>query len=110
MIISKKKNFGRIKPKWKPQPNTIELRYREHVRGLPCLVCSRQATPHHIIHNGKTKMHKDHWILAPLCWDHHQGDKGYHGLGSHALFVETYGIDLHQVALELLEKYEGEKP
>jgi hypothetical protein len=105
-MLPKAPKFGRIKPKYNPVPNAQEKAYREWVRSFGCLVCGSDAAIHHIISNGFIRISKNHWLIAPLCQNHHQGDKGYHGLGSHNKFVEMYDIDLYCKAQEFLIEYE----
>jgi len=114
-MIPKVPNHGRIKPKYRPRPNAEEKRYREHIRSIPCLVCGEQSTPHHIISDGYKKLSKNHWMLVPLCYDHHQGQDGYHHLfrldnnglriGQARLFLEKYKIDLYEEAKRLIDTY-----
>ena len=103
-MIPKNKKFGRIKPKYNATPNAAEKRYHDWMRELGCLVCEREPSIHHIVHDGRAKISKCHMKVAPLCWDHHQGGQGYHNLGHHK-FTEMYGINLHDKATELLEEY-----
>ncbi len=100
----KKINHGRVKPKYNPRPNKAQREYHDHIRGLGCLVCGRPPSVHHITSDGYKRLTKDHWLVVPLCWEHHQGDKGYHGLGSHDKFVEMYKIDLFEKAKEFRDE------
>lgn len=106
MLIEKIKKHKRIKRKWNSNPNAEEKRFHEFVKRAGCLVCGRPADIHHIISDGHKRISKDHMHVTPLCREHHQGDKGYHGLGSHNAFKDMYGIDLHKAGIELREMYE----
>ncbi len=106
-MIPKVKNHGRTKDKRNIKPNAAETRYHDHVGGLGCLICQRPPSIHHIISDGFKRLTKDHMLVTPLCWDHHQGNEGYHGLGSHALFYARYGIDLYAEAKRIRSEYEN---
>lgn len=66
--------------------------WRETVRALGCVVCRRfgyTGTPvaaHHVA-TGSGK--RSPWALVPLCYEHHQGGAGLHGMGSKA-FCRLY--------------------
>lgn len=104
-MLPKAPKHNRMKPKWKPQANAAEIRFREWVRGFGCLVCGRVAEIHHIISDGFKRISKCHWRIVPLCSEHHRGTSGYHGLGSDRLFTTTYGIKLYDKALWFRELY-----
>ena len=70
----------------------------DRVAALPCLVCARKATVHHVtasIHGGRLTRRHDR--VVPLCPVHHQVIYGpresVEALG-HRGFYHTYGIDL----------------
>lgn len=98
-------NHKRIKKKYNPTPNASEKRYHDYIRSLPCLVCGEQSALHHVISDGFKRISKNHMLCVPLCYEHHQGDKGYHGLGSHDLFVEEHKIHTFEEAKKLLADY-----
>lgn len=104
-MIPKAPKHSRMKKKWKPQANAAEIRFREWVRGFGCLVCGRVAEIHHIISDGFKRIGKDHWLITPLCTEHHRGTSGYHGLGSDRKFRNTYGISLYERATSFRELY-----
>tara|TARA_R110000803_G_scaffold174446_2_gene237052 strand:- start:777 stop:1103 length:327 start_codon:yes stop_codon:yes gene_type:complete len=104
----RKIKHGRIKPKWKPTPNTEEKAYHDWLRQLGCVVCQREPSIHHVISDGYKRLSKSHWHCTPLCYDHHQNQEGYHSIG-HKQFVKQYDIDLHEKASELLLEYEIQK-
>lgn len=105
MLIEKIKKHKRMKDKYNPNPNAEEKRFHDFARQIGCLVCGKEASIHHVISDGHQRISKDHYHITPLCYAHHQGDKGYHGLGSHNAFFKEYGIDLHKAGLELRELY-----
>jgi len=108
MTIPKSPKHNRIRPKRNIAPNSAQKAYHDHVRSFGCLVCGGNASIHHIISDGHKRLTKDHWMVVPLCWEHHQGDKGYHGLGSYDKFVEMYGIDLFVKAKDILKEFNDE--
>jgi len=102
--ILKNKKHGRIKPKYKPTPDAKQKRYHEWVREKNCLICDRYAAIHHVISDGDARISKDHYMVVPICYDHHQGQEGYHELG-HDKFLDEYGIHTYDEAIKLLEEY-----
>lgn len=83
----------------KPKKNKMTAafeRYHQWTREKGCIICQRYAAPHHQPYGRGAK---DHKLVVPLCWDHHQGDKGVHGLGSAEAFYKMYGVDLAQMAI-----------
>lgn len=83
-------------------------RYRNNVRCLPCEICVRlhgmDPAPWHVgpddpppsaAHHPRTgagagRKSSDMDCIA-LCWEHHQGDTGVHGLGRKE-FERLYGV------------------
>lgn len=85
---------GRMKPKAKAAPNADEARHMDRLAQMGCLVCGKPASLHHVMKARGKVRRRDHRFVAPLCREHHQGDKGVHGLGSEEAFKALYGIDL----------------
>ena len=65
-----------------------EKRYQELVRSIGCVVCKRMGIPvghaeiHHIAQGTSPQ---NNWLIAPLCKEHHDGDRrgtGLHGMGA----------------------------
>ena len=57
--------------------------HMERVRGVGCVICHQQlgyGTPAQVHHIGDTSERSD-WLTIPLCYEHHQGATGFHGLG-----------------------------
>lgn len=55
--------------------------YMDRVRELPCIVClyklgfvTKPVSAHHVT------VPADDYAVAPLCYEHHQGSTGVHGL------------------------------
>ncbi|MGL5735474.1 MAG: Ref family recombination enhancement nuclease [Beijerinckiaceae bacterium] len=84
----------RMKPKTKAVPTADEKKHMDRVAALGCLVCGGQASLHHVMKALGKVRRRDHRFVVPLCREHHQGDKGVHGLGSEKAFTALYGIDL----------------
>ena len=89
-----------------------EQRHKDALAGLGCMVCFRQNGPHE---PGPVELHHlradgwgkgDYRTLIPLCYEHHRGDNGVHGLGTKG-FAAHYGfdqIDLLNDALALISE------
>jgi len=104
-----RRNEGRIthvrmKPKAKIAPQGQEKQHIARVAAMPCLVCGRKTSVHHVMNHPEKIRRRDHRFVVPLCYDHHQGDEGVHGLGSEAKFTERWGIDLAKTASRLWEE------
>lgn len=67
----------------------------DRIAGMGCLVCGRGASLHHEHEPGARR---DHQRTVPLCYEHHQGQTGRHGLGSHNAFEIQYGVNLQVMA------------
>lgn len=66
--------------------------YLKHVGSLGCLICRRQAIPHHLLRapgKGMGCRSGDQWAI-PLCDDHH---KALHASGDETGWLDMYGID-----------------
>lgn len=74
---------------------------REHLSRLAdlgCVLCLRlgfHGTPAEI-HHPRTgqgmSQRASHFDAIPLCYSHHRGPDGFHGLGKRA-FIRRYGVD-----------------
>jgi hypothetical protein len=57
--------------------------YIERVQSLPCVLCWKKlgvkTWPVEAHHVGEASERND-WAVAALCWEHHQGATGVHGL------------------------------
>lgn len=75
--------------KQKPPKDKAHLNW---VASQPCMIpgCSDRSNVHHIRILGELRDDKK---TIPLCYNHHQGDEGIHGLGKH-VFRERYGHEL----------------
>lgn len=71
------------------------LEHMGRVKLLPCVCCGHPppSYAHHVTGDG---MPRDDMRVLPLCYDCHQGPKGYHN--SKALWQEKYGRDVDYLA------------
>ena len=88
-----------------------ERAHLSRLADLGCVLCLRLgygATPaeiHHIRDGQGMSQRASHFEAVPLCYPHHRGPNGFHGLGKRA-FVRRYGVDetmLLQEAMQLLQ-------
>lgn len=91
----------------RPVPD-VEQRYMARIAAMPCLVCGRQSTVHHVtasIHGGR--LSRSNFRVVPPCPTHHQIQHGpresVEALG-HGGFFATYNIDLLAVAERLFRE------
>lgn len=101
----------RTKPKAGAPPTAKEAAHIARVAAMPCLVCGRQATVHHVTasrHGGRiTRTHKR---VVPLCPVHHQiqhGPEESVEALNHGGFFARYGIDLEAVGDALWRESEA---
>jgi hypothetical protein len=87
-------------------------RHMERVAGLPCCVCEHMGRPHvygvqvHHIREGQGAAQRaDDMLTIPVCYEHHLGASGIHGLGRKG-FYARYKIDELQLLAATLEKLE----
>lgn len=82
-------------------------RYLDRIRGLPCVVClhvlgqkTYGCSAHHV--ESIRDSHSD-YAVASLCYEHHQGQTGVHGL-SRRQFQTMYKLsDVDLIALTIRE-------
>ncbi len=91
-----------------------ERRHKDALAQIGCMVCRRIHGPHE---PGPVELHHlrtggwgkgGYLTLIPLCYEHHRGASGVHGLGTKG-FAKHYGFtqaDLLRDALQLLESNE----
>jgi len=95
----------RIKPKGAADPNKVEQAHIDRVLSYGCLVCGREAVPHHIMHMKGKARRRDHRFVVPLCHiEHHMGRYGVHLLGGEEAFRKMYDIDLVAWAVNAWEE------
>lgn len=77
-------------------------KYQNRVRMLDCVVCkhlgNKSAVPslHHVesVRDGLSE-----YAVVPLCYDHHQGPNGVHGLGRRGFQARYKLTDVDLLAL-----------
>ncbi len=96
--------FPKLGKKKKPPKDTPEtIAHKNWVASQPCMIpgCPGRSNVHHIRINGEPR---DHFKTIPLCWNHHQGPEGIHGLGKYT----WRKINGHE--LDMLDKLMKRKP
>jgi hypothetical protein len=85
-----------------------EKAHKEALAGIGCIVCRKEfgitdgpVQLHHLRSGGWGK--GDYTTLIPLCYEHHMGDTGIHGMGTKA-FERRYGpqVELLKIAKGLI--------
>lgn len=72
--------------------------HMSRVAGLGCILCRRlglgeSAAELHQLRDGQGMAQRSsHWLVVPLCPEHHRGASGLHGLGSRG-FELRYRMD-----------------
>lgn len=76
-----------------------ESRYLGRVAALGCVLCLHLGIPqegrtfvHHIKEGTGIGERQAHWLTVALCYEHHQGAGGIHGLGTKG-FYTRYRLD-----------------
>lgn len=76
-----------------------EGRYLGRVAQLSCVLCvllgfdqHGRTYVHHIKEGTGIGQRALHWLVAALCYEHHQGSTGIHGLGTRG-FYTRYKLD-----------------
>jgi len=99
--------YNRTKPKAGAAPNAEERAHIARVAAMPCLVCGRPATVHHVTASRfGGRITRTHKRVVPLCPVHHQiqhGPEESVEALNHGGFFDRYGIDLLAVADQLWE-------
>lgn len=105
----------RTRPKAGTPPTAQEKRHIARVRALPCLVCGRPSTAHHVTGYADRpgRFARSHRLVVPICAEHHQKvfdpsaaePVSVEGLG-HQGFYRKYGIDLLAEAERLWKESE----
>lgn len=76
-------------------------KYEQRLRALPCIVgqITGQNCPCEELHHAGEDTERNDWAQVPLCWEHHQGPTGVHGLRRRA-FENRYKLsDVKMLAL-----------
>ena len=84
--------------------------YEDKVRGLGCVVCRNLGFRHtgdcSIHHVESVRDELSAYAIVPLCYDHHQGPNGVHGLSRRG-FEARYKLNDVKL-LALVNKYREE--
>lgn len=86
-----KVTHGRIKPKYRRNPNAAEKRHEAHLYEQPCYGCGRHGVElHHTLleFDGKA-FRRDHRYQLPVCAECHRGQNGIHGIGCEVKWLES---------------------
>lgn len=62
------------------------------VKRMLCVVCRRfihSGTPTEVHHVAEGSGERTDWSVVPLCYEHHRGGSGLHGMGTKA-FIRLY--------------------
>lgn len=68
--------------------------YEQRVRDIGCIVCKHLKlgwSPASVHHVESVRDNLSAYAIVPLCYAHHQGPQGVHGLGRRG-FVATYKL------------------
>lgn len=91
------------------QTKTAEdKRHMDRVAQLGCIVCRRQGifSPlvelHHPRRGAGMGQRAAHQDVLPLCYEHHRGDTGVHGLGTKG-FEKHYGFNEADLLADVAE-------
>jgi hypothetical protein len=89
------------------QKTAAEKSYLDKVASLGCVLCkhlglgSSPATLHHIREDQGMSQRASHFLVVPLCPEHHQGNSGIHGLGTKRFYTRYRLTELDLLALTL---------
>jgi hypothetical protein len=76
--------------------NTAERNHLNRLAGMGCILCNllgygdTPAQVHHLRDGQGMGQRSNHYHAIPLCYEHHQGRDGLHGLGTRG-FERRYG-------------------
>lgn len=76
--------------------------YQDRVRSIGCLVCKELGlgpTPAAIHHVESIRDGLSEYAVVPLCWDHHQGPEGVHGLHRRVFEMRYKLTDIDMLAM-----------
>jgi hypothetical protein len=89
--------------------NKAEQRHHDIVRSLDCVICREylnQRTPASVHHIAEGSGQRSEWLVAPLCYDHHQGAGGFHD--GPKTFLRVYKLATEYHLLGLVNKFRAE--
>jgi hypothetical protein len=77
-------------------------RYHDRLRLLPCVVCMAMElgwTPMKHLHHAGDPTERNDWAVVPLCYEHHEGETGIHGLRRRGFVKATTISDVTLIAI-----------
>lgn len=87
--------------------------YKSRVASIGCILCRHLhlgETPAQLHHpregQGGAERASD-WLVIPLCYEHHQGQSGFHGLGTRAFEARYKLSEMDLLAMTLKEVFRG---
>lgn len=81
--------------------------YMGRVAKLPCVLCAQLNMPQYgqtFVHHCFDTSDRSDYLTIPLCYEHHQGGTGFHGLGQRMFQTryKTSETKLLAMTIELL--------
>jgi hypothetical protein len=80
------------------------------VAAICCVLCVHlgmqqegRTTVHHIKDGTGIGERQAHWLTCALCWEHHQGAAGIHGLGTKGFYVRYKLDELDLLAMTIAQ-------
>jgi hypothetical protein len=75
--------------------------YEQRLRALPCIVghVMGLACPCEELHHAGEDTERNDWAQVPLCFEHHQGATGVHGLHRRAFHSRYKLSDVKMLAI-----------
>jgi hypothetical protein len=80
-----------------------EKDYMDNVASLGCLICQSPAALHHPTSGMGRGQRASHWLVVPLCPEHHQGDSGIHA-GAQTFFMRNGYMFAHPSEMGMVAK------
>lgn len=72
-----------------------------------CILCEylelgeTDAAVHHVREGEGMSQRASHFMVVPLCWEHHQGPSGLHGLGTGGFYQRYKLSELDLLAMTI---------
>jgi len=84
-----------------------EKKYMDRVAELGCVLCRHlgfgYSPPHlhHVKEDQGLSQRAEHWLVVPLCPEHHQGKSGLHGLGTKGFYLRYRLTEIDLLAMTI---------
>ena len=84
---------------------TKDRKHMGRVAAIGCLICQRlelgetPAEVHHVFDSAA----RSNWLTVPLCFQHHRGPLGFHGMGQRA-FERLYSTTEAELLAETIAR------